>query len=139
MYFACAGAGGTTPSGGGVLNVTSDALYANMKTLLEEIVAVFSTSPYVHIGCDETGTPTSLPGYPAFAKEHNITGASDLFAYYVKTMADYVKALGKQAIVWGPASLTRLQPGASQQVTRLQRTMRIVVVFSVCTISRLAR
>jgi hypothetical protein len=55
-----------------------------MTSLVHEIAAVFTTSPYMHVGCDETGTPTSLPGYQPFAAKHNISGASDLFAYYVK-------------------------------------------------------
>lgn len=105
------GAGGDTPQGGGVLNVANDSFYTAMNTILNETAAIFKSSPYFHIGCDETGTPTSLPGYAKFATEHGINGSADLFAYYVKTMADSVTALGKKAIVWGPASLTRLKPG----------------------------
>ena len=46
-----------------------------------------------------------------FVGRHNITDGSDLFAYYVKAMADAVKKTGKQAMIWGPAQLKRLQPG----------------------------
>lgn len=82
------------------------------------------SSPYIHVGCDETGTPPTLPGYGAFASKHNISDGSDLFAYYVKTMADAVKKTGKQAMIWGPAQMKRLEPGDA--VVRLSQKMTFV-------------
>eukprot|EP00052_Salpingoeca_macrocollata_P033271 m.327371 g.327371 ORF g.327371 m.327371 type:complete len:647 (-) comp49279_c0_seq1:20-1960(-) len=105
------GEGGDNPAGGGVMNVANDSLYTAMDTLVSEISAVFHTSPYFHIGCDETSTPASLPGYALFAKEHNITSPNDLFAYYVKAMVDSVTKHGKKAVLWGPAQLARLHKG----------------------------
>ena len=105
------GEGGDTPQGGGVINAANQTVYDGMATIVGEMAAIFKSSPYIHVGCDETGTPPSLPGYGAFAAKHNITDGSDLFAYYVKTMADAVKKTGKQAMIWGPAQMKRLQPG----------------------------
>lgn len=104
------GGGGSTPQGGGVMNVTNDDVYTAMTRIVGEMADIFSTSPYIHVGCDETSTPESMPGYAAFAKEHGIKSGSDLFAYYVKYMVDAVSAAGKKAMVWGPASLSRLNP-----------------------------
>jgi hexosaminidase len=104
------GEGGDTPQGGGVINAANQTVYDGMATIVSEMASIFQSSPYIHVGCDETGTPPSLPGYPAFAKEHNISGGGDLFAYYVKTMADAVKKTGKTAMIWGPAALERLEP-----------------------------
>ena len=99
------GEGGDTPQGGGVISAANQSIYDGMATIVGEMAAIFKSSPYIHIGCDETGTPPSLPGYPTFAAEHNISGGSDLFAYYVKTMADAVKKVDKKAIIWGPAQV----------------------------------
>ena len=100
----------SSPQGGGVLTVTNETTLAAMKTIVGEMAEIFASSPFIHVGCDETGTPTSLPGYDGFAAKHNISGAADLFAFYVKFMADSVRATGKTAIIWGPASLDRLEP-----------------------------
>ena len=67
-----------------------------MATIVGEMAEIFKSSPYIHVGCDETSKPPSLPGYASFATEHNISDGQDLFAYYVKTMADAVKQTGKQ-------------------------------------------
>jgi len=125
------GAGGDTPQGGGVINVTNDAVYTAMATLAKEMAAIFTTAPYIHVGCDETATPESLPGYAVFAKEHGIANGTDLFAYYVKAMVDAVHAVGRQAMVWGPASLGRLEPGdAIIMVQAVQRVLRCTHVIS---------
>ena len=57
----------TNAQGGGVLTVTNESVYAAMTTIIREMASVFASSPYIHVGCDETGTPTSLPGYSKFA------------------------------------------------------------------------
>ena len=98
------GEGGETPQGGGVLNVANASFYSAFEGILEEAAQIFESSPYMHIGCDETSTPASLPGYAAFTKKNNISDPSDLFAYYVKRLADKVSSLDKQAVVWSGAS-----------------------------------
>ena len=105
------GEGGVIPGEGGVVNAASDAVYAGFEAILAEAADIFHPTPFIHVGCDETSTPTSLPGYADFAKRHGISGADDLFAYWVKRQADAVRALNKTAMLWGPASLARLQPG----------------------------
>ena len=57
----------TNAQGGGVLTVTNESVYDAMTTIIKEMANVFASSPYIHVGCDETGTPTSLPGYAQFA------------------------------------------------------------------------
>eukprot|EP00300_Choanocystis_sp_HF-7_P010523 c16991_g1_i2.p1 GENE.c16991_g1_i2~~c16991_g1_i2.p1 ORF type:complete len:664 (+),score=111.49 c16991_g1_i2:37-2028(+) len=104
------GSGGITPGEGGVINAASEDVYQAMATLVKEYAEIFKSSPYIHVGCDETSTPPDLPGYDDFVKAHNITSPEDLFNYYVKRMADTVTAVGKQALVWEGAALGRLQP-----------------------------
>lgn len=62
------GEGGDTGQGGGVINAANQSVYDGMATIVEEMADVFKSSPYIHVGCDETSTPPSLPGYKPFAK-----------------------------------------------------------------------
>jgi hypothetical protein len=94
------GEGGETGQGGGVINAANQTVYDGMQTIVQEMADIFSSSPYIHVGCDETSTPPSLPGYKQFATEHNISGGEDLFAYYVKTMVEAVKKTGKKPMIW---------------------------------------
>lgn len=74
------GEGGETPQGGGVINAANQSVYDGMATIVQEMADIFQSSPYIHVGCDETSTPPSLPGYPEFAAKHNISDGEDLFA-----------------------------------------------------------
>jgi N-acetyl-beta-hexosaminidase len=103
------GDGGVNPGEGGCINAASEDVYSGMTSLVKEMADVFHTSPFMHVGCDETSTPETLPGYDDFAQKHGIKDGGDLFAYYVKFMADAVNATGKKAMIWGPAALDRLQ------------------------------
>ena len=109
------GAGSDQPSGGGVLNVCSEACYEGMRALVKEYAEIFSSSPYLHVGCDEvnTGEFEDIPGYQEFVKRHDLSGPDDLFAYYVSTMVGFVQEVGKTAIVWEGASLDRTDPKAA--------------------------
>jgi len=132
------GYGNNDPYGGGVMNLCSSDFYDAMQTLLKEIAQVFYSSPYIHIGCDELDVSElqNIPGYAAFIAQHNISGPADLFAYYVKTMSDFVTAIGRQAMVWQGANLDRLQPndaivfiweaGASDPEKAVSRGIRII-------------
>jgi N-acetyl-beta-hexosaminidase len=51
-----------------VINAANQSVYDGMATIVEEMADVFKSSPYIHVGCDETSTPPSLPGYKPFAK-----------------------------------------------------------------------
>jgi hypothetical protein len=94
------GQGGETGQGGGVINAANQSVYDGMASIVQEMADIFKSSPYIHVGCDETSTPPSLPGYQQFANDHNISGGEDLFAYYVKTMVEAVKKTGKKPMIW---------------------------------------
>ncbi len=56
--------GGTTATH--YININYPTAVAAVKTLLDELAAVFSTSPYIHIGADEVST-TDFETYPYYA------------------------------------------------------------------------
>jgi hypothetical protein len=98
--------------GGGVVNVVSDQLYEDYKTLMREYAAIFTNTKYFHIGCDETdaGAFASIPGYSDFVRKHNISDVNDLFAYYVATLASYARELGFTPVLWAGGNIGRLSP-----------------------------
>ncbi len=48
------------------ININYPTAVAAVKTILDELAAVFSTSPYIHIGADEVST-TDFESYPYYA------------------------------------------------------------------------
>ena len=99
-------------SGGSTVNVVSDQFYKDYKQLMSEIASVFNNTKFFHIGCDETSASgfVSIPGYAAFIAAHNISGPSDVFAYYVKTLAGFAEELGRTPILWTGGDVSRLDP-----------------------------
>ena len=74
---------------------------AELKTILEEVAATFTHAPYIHIGADET-TIT----YPQF----------------LKTMSNHIHSLGKQVVVWNPASGVAISKDAGADMTQMWST-----------------
>jgi len=82
-----------------VLDVANDNTYMGMAGLIDELLAVFRSTPYVHIGGDESDLSAlgRSPEELAYIEEHQI---KDLLSYYIRTMNDIVVSKGKQTIVW---------------------------------------
>lgn len=95
------------------MNVTNEAWYAAMDTLIGEICEVFKSSPYFHFGCDEVsiGKVSLYPGYKAFMAKHGLTSDPELEAYFVRQMSGMIQKHGKKAIKW-----EGLADGASKDV-----------------------
>jgi alpha-N-acetylglucosaminidase len=89
----------------GVINIASDDALAALDVLVGEFAAVFKSSPYIHIGCDESSV-AGIEKYPAVKARMTKMGlhnAGEVFADYVNRMAAIVKKHGKQTIVWQDA------------------------------------
>lgn len=103
----------------GTLNIASDKMYEALDTLVGEMSEVFASSPYFHIGCDETnyGGVMGLPATKEYLQRHNIPGdtrsISNVWECYVLhafRMNDLVRKRGKVPIAWeGVADDTRLK------------------------------
>jgi hexosaminidase len=89
------------PSSLGVLNITNDAIYPALDTLIGEVCDVFASSPYFHMGGDETnfGQFNDNPSVAAYKKK---TGkdTQELFTDFINHINTLVKKHGKQTLIW---------------------------------------
>ena len=67
----------------GVMDITNPRLYETLDTMIREMSAVFKSSPYFHIGCDEARVHTDDQ---KFMKDHHSKGDGELFSYHVARM-----------------------------------------------------
>ena len=79
-------------------DMQTDNGVAALKTILEEVVAVFPDAPYIHIGADEKGIT-----YPNF----------------LKIMTDKVHSLGKKVVVWNPISGVTITTSTGADMTQM--------------------
>jgi hexosaminidase len=90
------------PVGIGCMNMSNEALYAALDTIIGEMCDVFKSSPYFHIGSDEvtTGRLSLNSGYKAFMKKHGLKNDEELAKHFVREVCAFVKKHGKKAIKW---------------------------------------
>jgi len=79
------------------MDVTGPKVYETLDVMVKELSAVFKSSPYIHIGCDEARVHTDDQ---KFLKDHNLKDDGDLFAYHVSRMNEIVKKYGKRTVAW---------------------------------------
>jgi hexosaminidase len=91
----------------GFLNVASERAYQTLNTLVGEMCSVFQSSPYFHIGCDETSLAgvEKMPQAKAYMARHKLASPHALFNHFVNRMHGVVKKHGKRMIVWEGAAL----------------------------------
>jgi len=85
----------------GVLNITNEAIYPVLETLIGEVCDVFHSSPYLHIGGDETDWSRfdADPTVRAYKQQTHLN-TDQLFARFLNRIHAIVKRHGKQTIVW---------------------------------------
>lgn len=92
----------------GVINMASPAAVEATKALLDEVMAVFSTSPYLHLGGDEVWAPglLELPEFRSLADSQGLPlkaedgAVNALLNHFLQDMANHVTEAGLQPIVW---------------------------------------
>tara|TARA_B100001175_G_scaffold317692_1_gene335782 strand:+ start:184 stop:1809 length:1626 start_codon:yes stop_codon:yes gene_type:complete len=86
-----------------VINIGSEEVYAAIDILLDEVIEVFHTSPYIHIGADEA-TIDNLEGDPlaeAMMKKENLGGdVHELYRHFIVRMNEMVKSKNKIMCIW---------------------------------------
>jgi hexosaminidase len=84
-----------------LMNMVNPKMYEALDTLIGEASDVFKSSPYFHIGCDETnwGAIDRAPEVVAYMKEHKLDHGG-LFRQHVLKMNEIVKKHGKRTIIW---------------------------------------
>ena len=79
-------------------DMQTDNGVAALKTILEEVVAVFPDAPYIHIGADEK----------------DIT-----YSNFLKIMTDKVHSLGKKVVMWNPIRGVTITTGTGADMTQM--------------------
>ena len=79
--------------------------------LLNEVMDVFQSTPYVHLGGDEVslGGIDKTEDYKKTLTEFNLKSPHDLYRKFISGMIDAVKKRGKRAIVWEEAYTANAQ------------------------------
>jgi hexosaminidase len=90
------------PVGIGCMNLSNEALYPALDTIIGEMCDVFQSSPYFHVGSDEvtSGRLSLHSGYKAFMAKHGLKNDSELADHFVRAVCALVKKHGKKAIKW---------------------------------------
>ncbi len=90
------------PVGMGCMNMSNEAIYPALDTIIGEMCEVFQSSPYFHIGSDEvsSGRLSLHPGYKAFMAKHGLKDDQQLADFFIAKVCDIVKKHGKKAIKW---------------------------------------
>jgi hexosaminidase len=94
------------PASGSTINIASLKTLDAAATLLNEVMDVFSSTPYIHLGADEVGLG-GLEKTPEFAQAAATLGSvhsgHDLYCKFVADMCSVVTRRGKTPIVWEEA------------------------------------
>jgi hexosaminidase len=84
----------------GVLNVASDATYALVEDLLDELLLLFPDE-LIHLGGDEVDTSCWMktPAVKTWLDEQNMN-ATEAYGYFVRRVADMAIAKGRRPVHW---------------------------------------
>lgn len=86
-----------------VINIGSEKVYSALELIFDEVIEIFHTSPFFHIGADEA-TLSNLVGDPqvrALMKRENLgTEIDELYRYFIVRMNDILKKKNKTMCVW---------------------------------------
>lgn len=85
-----------------VVNLASPKVWEAIYTIAGEMMNIFNTSPYFHIGADEAWfEPLSkLPEVQKQIQKKGYDDVHDLFLEYIVNMNEFVKSRGNQTMVW---------------------------------------
>ena len=93
----------TNPWKSNVINIGSEKVYDAIDQLIGEIIEVFDTSPYFHIGGDEANLDLykNVPEINSFMRKNNLgTDVHELFRYFLVRMNEIVKKHNKKMFLW---------------------------------------
>ena len=86
-----------------VVNISNEKIYGVLDEIIGEMVEVFHTSPYFHIGADEANLDLykNVPEIKRFMKKNNLgTDVNELYRYFIVRMNDIVKSHNKKMFLW---------------------------------------
>jgi len=85
-----------------VVNIGKEEVYTALDRILGEVASVFSSSPFIHIGGDETWLAylDEDPDATALMRAEGIQDVEELYRHFLVRMNEIVRSHGKQTIVW---------------------------------------
>ncbi|MGO8925496.1 MAG: family 20 glycosylhydrolase [Limisphaerales bacterium] len=93
------------PGNGSTVNIANPKTLEALTVLLNEVMDVFQSTPYVHLGADEVGLGglDQTADYKAAQAKFGIQSVHDLYCKFVADMHDVIAKRGKKTIVWEEA------------------------------------
>jgi N-acetyl-beta-hexosaminidase len=93
------------PGNGSTVNIASPKTIAALATLLNEVMDVFQSAPYVHLGADEVGLDglDQTPDYKEAQAKFGLKSVHDLYCKFIADMHAVIARRGKKTIVWEEA------------------------------------
>jgi hexosaminidase len=89
----------------GVINIANEEIYPALDKLITEYCELFKSSPYFHMGADETNFgefykhPTVQKQIEEMEKK-KIASKDQLFSHFINRMNEIIKRNGKKTICW---------------------------------------
>lgn len=85
-----------------IINMGKEEVYTALEEIIREIVPIFKSSPYFHIGGDEAifYKITEDKEVQAYMLKNNLSTEHEVYRHFLVRMNNIVKGLGKQMCVW---------------------------------------
>jgi hexosaminidase len=93
------------PGNGSTVNIASPKTLDALATLMNEVMDVFQSTPYVHLGADEVGLGglDQTAEYKEAQAKYGIKSVHDLYCKFITDLHAIVTKRGKKVIVWEEA------------------------------------
>ncbi|HLK60939.1 MAG TPA: family 20 glycosylhydrolase, partial [Chthonomonadaceae bacterium] len=93
------------PGNGSTVNIASPKTLEALTQLLNEVMDVFQSTPYIHLGADEVGLDglEQTADYREAQTQYGIQSVHDLYCKFVADMCAVVAKRGKKPLVWEEA------------------------------------
>ena len=93
------------PGNGSTVNIASPRTLEALTTLLNEVMDVFQSTPYVHLGADEVdlGGLDQTADYQEAQAKFGLQSVHDLYCKFITDLHTVVTRRGKKTIVWEEA------------------------------------
>jgi hexosaminidase len=87
----------------GCVNMANEKAYEGFDKLIGEMCEVFKSSPFIHIGTDESTTNGmgDLPEEKAYMAANKLKDVHELFTHHIARLDQIIKKHGKKTMRWG--------------------------------------
>jgi len=85
-----------------LIDITKPEVIKAVQTIIKEMIDIFNTSPYFHIGGDECNLKpfAGEDHVKKYIKENDFDNAHDVYLNFIVKMNDFIKKCGKKTLMW---------------------------------------